>query len=80
MSAWLVFAMLGFYPVQPSSGEYVLGRPMVEASLRLAGGSVMRLRGRGGRAQLNGRLLDQERVSHADLLAGGELRWGQGRA
>jgi putative alpha-1,2-mannosidase len=79
MSAWLVFAMLGFYPVQPFSGEYVLGRPMVEATLRLEGGAVMRLGGRGGRAQLNGRLLGQGRVSHADLLTGGELRWGQGR-
>ena len=79
MSAWLVFAMLGFYPMQPFSGEYALGRPMVEATLRLEGGAVMRLGGRGGRARLNGRLLGQERVSHADLLTGGELRWGQGR-
>ncbi|MFN8242351.1 MAG: glycoside hydrolase family 92 protein, partial [Bacteroidales bacterium] len=27
MSAWLVFAMMGFYPVCPASGEYVMSTP-----------------------------------------------------
>ena len=27
MSAWYLFSVLGFYPVDPSSGEYVLGAP-----------------------------------------------------
>ena len=77
MSAWLVFAMLGFYPAQPFSGDYVLGRPMVEATLHLAGEKVMRLRGHGDWVQLNGSHLKMRRLSHADLMAGGELRWGQ---
>ena len=29
MSAWYVFSALGFYPVNPSSGEYVIGSPLV---------------------------------------------------
>ncbi len=29
MSAWLVFTGLGFYPVTPGSGQYVIGRPFV---------------------------------------------------
>jgi predicted alpha-1,2-mannosidase len=35
MSAWYVFATLGLYPVQPASGNYVLGLPLV-ARARLA--------------------------------------------
>jgi len=30
MSAWLLFTALGFYPVTPGSGEYVIGRPFVD--------------------------------------------------
>ena len=30
ISAWYVFAMLGFYPVDPCGGEYVQGMPIVE--------------------------------------------------
>ena len=29
MAAWYVFAVLGFYPVDPCSGEYVIGVPQV---------------------------------------------------
>ena len=27
MSAWLVFTLAGFYPVEPCAGSFVLGRP-----------------------------------------------------
>lgn len=30
MSAWLVFAAMGFYPVDPVSGEYVVAAPLFE--------------------------------------------------
>ncbi|MCD8288852.1 MAG: GH92 family glycosyl hydrolase [Prevotella sp.] len=30
MSAWLVFSMMGFYPVNPVSGEFVLGTPVFD--------------------------------------------------
>lgn len=42
MSAWYVLAQLGFYPVNPMSGEYVVSAPMVDgARLNLPGrGSV----------------------------------------
>jgi predicted alpha-1,2-mannosidase len=29
MSAWYIFGAMGFYPVNPVSGEYVLGAPQV---------------------------------------------------
>jgi putative alpha-1,2-mannosidase len=28
MSAWYVFSAMGFYPVNPASGEYVIGSPL----------------------------------------------------
>ncbi|WP_269513687.1 GH92 family glycosyl hydrolase [Brevundimonas subvibrioides] len=33
MSAWYVFATLGLYPAEPSSGRYVLGAPLVEQAV-----------------------------------------------
>jgi predicted alpha-1,2-mannosidase len=39
MSAWLLFTAFGFYPVNPASGEYMIGSPLYEKmSLRLANG------------------------------------------
>jgi predicted alpha-1,2-mannosidase len=84
MSAWYVLSTLGFYPVVPASGSYVLGRPLVrEATLMLADGR--RLRITSGASQrdapnaagvtLNGRPVERTNLLHADLLAGGELRF-----
>jgi predicted alpha-1,2-mannosidase len=33
MSAWYVFSALGFYPVNPVSGEYVFGSPLFDQSI-----------------------------------------------
>jgi predicted alpha-1,2-mannosidase len=75
MSAWLVFAMLGFYPAQPFSGTYVLGSPMVDAELHLGAGRVVAITGRGLRAQWNGADLADRTVAHRVLVEGGQLRW-----
>ncbi|OQW41146.1 MAG: hypothetical protein A4S12_09025 [Proteobacteria bacterium SG_bin5] len=79
MSAWYVFATLGFYPLEPASGRYVLGAPLVSrARLRLAGGRRLEIMGGGGAyapdAVLNGRRLGGA-VSHAALARGGTLRF-----
>jgi predicted alpha-1,2-mannosidase len=77
MSAWLVFAMLGFYPVQPASGQFVLGAPLVRAaSLQLPGRAVLRItasRGQAAGARLDGRAVDPLALRYADLMAGGTL-------
>lgn len=76
LSAWLVFAMLGFYPAEPFSAAYAIGSPMVQsAELQLANGRVLRLRGRGFEATLNGTAFNAGRISHEALLAGGELNF-----
>jgi predicted alpha-1,2-mannosidase len=33
MSAWYIFSTLGFYPVNPVSGDYVLGMPQVKKAI-----------------------------------------------
>ncbi|RTL43013.1 MAG: glycoside hydrolase family 92 protein [Burkholderiales bacterium] len=77
MSAWLVFAMLGFYPAEPFSGRYVVGQPMLpSARLRLAGGQSLQITGRGAVPTLNGQPLPGRQVSHAALLSGGRLHHG----
>jgi putative alpha-1,2-mannosidase len=84
MSAWYVLSTLGFYPVVPASGTYVLGAPQVRAAtLRLPGDKLLRIRAQGFaedrpyavRAWLDGRKLDALSVPHAALVAGGELRF-----
>ena len=84
MSAWLIFTALGFYPVAPGSGEYVIGRPFVDrAALTLPDGKVFTIVAQAlspanryvGRVTLNGRPLDKSVVRDADIRAGGELRF-----
>ena len=84
MSAWLVFTALGFYPVAPGSGEYVIGRPFVDrAVLTLPNGRSFTVVAEGlspanryvGVVTLNGRPLDKSVVRDADIRAGGEMRF-----
>lgn len=81
MSAWYVFSALGFYPLDPVSGEYEIGSPIVRfARLKLAGGDLsIRVQNyspdawRVKRVTFNGRELSGWRIRHADLVRGGEL-------
>ncbi|MDR2041288.1 MAG: GH92 family glycosyl hydrolase [Tannerella sp.] len=44
-SAWYVFSALGFYPVCPGSGQYVLGSPLFpKATLHLQNGKTVEIR------------------------------------
>ena len=82
MSAWYVFSALGFYPVDPASGDYVLGAPQVaKARLRLPNGKTFTVTAQGlsqvnkyvKAVTLNGRPLAGFVLKRADVLAGGEL-------
>ncbi len=84
MSAWYVFTALGFYPVAPGSNQYVIGRPFLPRStLNLPDGKRFTVIADGleaghgyiGRATLNGKPLDRAYLTHAEILAGGELRF-----
>jgi predicted alpha-1,2-mannosidase len=81
-SAWYVFSALGFYPVCPGSGEYVMGAPLFEkATLKLENGNRFVVSAPGNSAKniyiqsasLNGRETTKNYLTHDDLLKGGEL-------
>ncbi len=75
MSAWLVFAMLGLYPAQPFSAEYVLGSPMVrEARLTLGPDRTVTIKGQGLRARWQGADLASPTIAHAAISRGGTLQ------
>jgi putative alpha-1,2-mannosidase len=73
-----VFATLGFYPVQPASGTYIAGVPLVSgARVHLAAGRMLFIeRASTGGATLNGKPVLRTAISHAALVTGGTLRLG----
>ncbi len=84
MSAWYVFTALGFYPVAPASNEYIIGRPFLpRATLNLPNGKRFTVIAEGldeahpyiGSATLDGKPLDRAFLRHAEIMAGGELRF-----
>ncbi|KLI97695.1 glycoside hydrolase domain-containing protein, partial [Luteimonas sp. FCS-9] len=84
MSAWYLFTALGFYPVAPGSGEYVIGRPFLpRASLQLPNGKRFTVVADGladghgyiGAVTLDGKPLRRAFLRHDEILAGGELRF-----
>ena len=87
MSAWYILSALGFYPLDPASGEYELGSPLVRgaklrigapyppATLEIRVKNYAPDRWRVARATLNGRELKAWRVRHADLVKGGVLEY-----
>jgi predicted alpha-1,2-mannosidase len=87
MSAWYLFTAMGFYPVNPASGEYMIGSPLFERiSLALAGGRRFTVTARNNSAQnvyvqsakLNGKPLDQPVVRYAEIVRGGTLEFVMG--
>lgn len=84
MSAWYLFSALGFYPVNPSSGQYVLGSPEVNrAEIKLENGNSFVIKAVNQSkdnvyvksARLNGKELDRIYISHEEILAGGILEF-----
>jgi predicted alpha-1,2-mannosidase len=78
MSAWLVFATLGFYPVQPASGTYVAGVPLVsKVRVRLPEGRVLTIeRANSGVAVFDGKSIPRTDIPHVALVGGGVLQLG----
>jgi predicted alpha-1,2-mannosidase len=83
MSAWYIWTCLGFYPLNPASGEYVFGYPLVDgATITLPNKKrlsiVVKKRGQKGRlgivsVKLNGKAVPVSAVTHKQLLGGGRM-------
>ncbi|MBN2785176.1 MAG: GH92 family glycosyl hydrolase [Pontiellaceae bacterium] len=87
MSAWYVFAALGFYPVCPSVPEYVISGPHFDRiTIRLENGRTLVINATGAssgkkyiqKAQLNGAELRQNYLNHIDLIRGGSIDFSMG--
>jgi predicted alpha-1,2-mannosidase len=84
MSAWYIFSALGFYPVDPSSGEYSLGKPMIKnARIKLPNSKIFEVRTTNFNTEykyvksvtFNGKRLTQPIIRHEDIIKGGVLEY-----
>ena len=82
MSAWYIFSSMGFYPVNPAGGEYVIGAPQIEKiSLSLPEGKTFTMEAQGLSKEnkyvksvtLNGNAIDNYTIHHKDIMNGGHL-------
>lgn len=82
MSAWYMFSAMGFYPVNPVSGEYVFGAPQFpKFTLHLADGKTFTILAEGLSEEhkyidsitLNGKPYTKNYITHEDILKGGTL-------
>ena len=87
-SAWLVFATLGLYPVDPCGGAYELSRPLfsdLEVDLGRGGRKLRVLVENPGPRHVaavfwNGARRTQTTLPFEDLQGGGELRYRMGHS
>ena len=82
MSAWYIFAAMGFYPVNPVSDEYQLCTPLFDRiNLHLRGGKQFRIVCRRKTAaaayisavSLNGKNYPKNFIRYKDIMKGGLL-------
>lgn len=81
-SAWYVLSAVGFYPVNPANGEYVLGSPLsAKTEFFLENGKQFVIKADNlnrqniyiQRAELNGKPYTKSFINHSDIMQGGEL-------
>jgi predicted alpha-1,2-mannosidase len=86
MSAWLIWTMMGMYPLNPASGEYVFGYPLLkDAVISLRNNKklvikVNRIKKSGEPARIfgvsfNNKKIPVTSIKHSDLLKGGVLNF-----
>ncbi len=82
MSAWYMFNAMGFYPVDPVSGNYVFGAPQLEeVVLNLPNGKTFTVKADQlseankyvASIEVNGKPYDKNYIAHEDIVAGGSL-------
>jgi putative alpha-1,2-mannosidase len=87
MSAWYIFTALGFYPLNPVSGEYMIGSPLFrKVTMELPSGKRFVVSAPANSAtnlyiqsaRLNGRRLNVPIVTYAQIEAGGLLEFDMG--
>lgn len=86
MSSYYVFLMCGFFPYSTTENYYLHGTRVKEITFRLGNGNVFKVTGEnvGGKniyvqsASWQNRPLNQCKLTHSDILCGGELHFVMG--
>ena len=88
LASWFVFAALGFYPVNAATGVYIIGSPIVNrAAIRNPGTNknftiVAENNSHENvyiqSAELNGKNWNRSWITHAQIVAGGDLHFRMG--
>jgi len=87
MSAFVVFSMMGFFPVTPGTTTYAIGSPFFEkTTIHLPGGKAFVIEAKDiskenkfiQSAKLNGKPLTEPFLTHEQLMAGGTLELQMG--
>ncbi len=82
MSAWYIWSCLGMYPMNPASGEYVFGVPLINsATINLPNKKQLQIEvkesGKKGiglkKVELNGVSIPIKFITHNQLMQGGKL-------
>ena len=82
MSAWYLFSAMGFYPVNPAGGEYILGAPQIaKVVLTLPDNKTFIIEAKGLSEEnkyvksvtLNGEAVEGLSIHHNDIMKGGTL-------
>ncbi len=83
MSAWYLFSAFGFYPVNPASGDYMIGSPLFKRmSLRLSSGKTFTVLAENNSdknvyiqsATLNGKPLEKPLITWEEIQSGSTLK------
>ena len=84
MSAWYVFSAMGFYPLNPASGRYMIGSPaMKKTVLTFENGNSFTVLAPNvsdkniyiKAVKLNDKVYDKTYILHQDLMKGGKLEF-----
>lgn len=88
MSAWYAMSAMGIYPVNPASGVYVFGSPVLNSSkITVPGGKSFTIKTVNNSKEniyiqsvtLNGKPYTKTFITHKDLLKGGTLVFTMGK-
>lgn len=87
MSAWYVFSAMGFYPVNPVSGEYEIGTPLFpEIQMHLDNGKTFTVLALGvsreniyiQSVKVNGQPYDKSYITHRQIMDGATVEFEMG--
>lgn len=82
MSAWYLFSALGFYPVAPASGQYIIGSPVVKSAvITMENGKTLSIEARNQGEKnvyvrsvtVNGKPLNRDFLTFAEIMNGGKI-------